>query len=96
MSQIRFGVLPINNNMNRYGENPRSSMCHFYQNQIEDEKHFMFACPLYTDLRNIFLENSESHQLYRMIEGKHIGLSRSVAKYIFHAIKRRQQFIDNN
>lgn len=96
MSQIRFGVLPINNNMNRYGENPRSSMCHFCQNQIEDEKHFMFACPLYTDLRNIFLENYESHQLYRMIEGKHIGLSRSVAKYIFHAIKRRQQFIDNN
>jgi hypothetical protein len=96
LTQIRLGVLPINNNMNRYGDNPRASMCPFCNNLIEDEKHFLFYCPLYLDLRHRFLDNTDSNQLYSLIEGKRIGLSRPVAKYIFHSMKRRQQLMEKN
>ena len=90
LSQIRLGVLPINNNMNRYGDNPRASMCPFCKSEIEDEKHFLFSCPMYIDLRNRFLNTMDSRQLYRLIEGRDKETSRSDSKYIFHSIKRRK------
>ena len=96
LTQIRCGVLPINNNMNRYGSNPIASMCPFCEDRIEDEKHFLFSCTVYLDLRNRFLETNDCDHLYRMLEGEQIGLSRSVAKYVFHAFKRRRQLIVNN
>ena len=95
LCQIRLGVLPINNNMNRYGDNPRVSMCPFCPSQIEDEKHFLTICPEYEYLRVRFLGNLNCHSFYEMIEGNDTGISRTVSKYVFHAIKRRQQCIDN-
>ena len=95
LTQIRMGVLPINNNMNRYGDNPIASMCPLCTNQIEDEKHFLFDCSLYIDLRNRFLGNADSDQVYSLLEGKHLALSRSVAKYIFHSFKRRKEYVES-
>ena len=43
--QTRLGVLPLNNNMNRYGNNPLASMCPFCKNRIEDELHFFQFMP---------------------------------------------------
>ena len=95
LSQLRLGVLPINNNMNRYGENPRASMCPFCKSQIEDEKHFLFSCPMYLDIRIRFLGRTDSRQIFSMIEGKDKEMSRSVAKYIFHSMKRRKILMDD-
>jgi len=47
LTQIRVGVLPINKNMNRYGLNPKASMCPFCNDLEEDHKHLLQSCPVY-------------------------------------------------
>jgi len=88
-----MGVLPINSNMNRYGLNPRASKCPFCENQEEDEIHLMFLCPIYADLRNRFLTNIDFNNFPVLIEGNDIDQSLLVAKFVFHAMKRRTTLI---
>ena len=91
LSQIRFGVLPINNNLNRYGKELRNSLCPFCKNQVEDEKHLLLNCSLYIDLRNRFLSGLTDISLVDLIRGIDKELSRLVGKFIFYAVKRRQE-----
>lgn len=93
LTQLRMGVLPINSNMNRYGLNPRASKCPFCENQEEDEIHLMFSCPIYADLRNRFLTNIDFNNFPVLIEGNDIDQSLLVAKFVFHAMKRRTTLI---
>ena len=92
LTQIRLGVLPINSNMNRYGLNPRASMCPSCKEEEEDEKHFLVSCPIYGDLRKRFLNNVDDVHL--LIEGKDRDQSYLTAKYIFHAMKKRKQLVN--
>lgn len=88
LSQLRLGVLPIGNNMNRYGNNITASMCPFCKDKIEDEKHILLYCPTYIDLRQRFLNLETCYNWYRLL--KDTDSSRSVAKFIFHSFRRRK------
>ena len=57
LTQIRLGVLPINNNMYRYSDCPTNRNCVFCPD-IDENDHFLSVCPLYTYLRNRFLVQS--------------------------------------
>ena len=92
--QIRLGVLPLNNNMNRYGHNPLASMCPFCKDQIEDELHFFSSCPVYAYLRTRFLCNINCENLDELLKDTDIQLSRKISKYIFHAMKCRKLLFD--
>ena len=94
-SQIRAGVLPINNNMNRYGPNINDSFCPFCCNVIEDERHFLLECPIYSDLRQIFLSGVSYNQMYLILKGDDLHSARRVAKFVFHSIKRRQTRLES-
>ena len=94
LTQIRFGVLPINNNMNRYGLNPRASMCPFCENQEENEIHLLYSCTIYSDLRNRFLPNVHLNNVPLLMEGIDIEQSLLVAKFVFYAMKRRTRLIE--
>lgn len=96
LCQMRLGVLPINNNMNRYGDNPSASMCPFCPYLIEDENHLICVCPVYEYLRVRFLYNIKCDGLHEMLKGEDTSTARTISKYIFHAIKRRQHCLDNN
>lgn len=93
-SQIRLGVLPINNNMNRYGNNMNDSMCPFCFGQAEDERHFLVICPVYNHLRMRFFNNVDYHDVSEMLDGNDVLVSRNVSKYVFHAMKFRKQVLD--
>jgi hypothetical protein len=70
-------------------------MCPFCTDSIENEQHFVYKCPLFYDLRTKFLGNACNTPLIKLIEDRNKKLSRVIAKYLFHAIKRRQQFVDS-
>jgi len=96
LSQIRLGVLPINSNMNRYGVNKKDSLCPFCPSDIEDENHLLCVCPMYICLRTRFLNDVHcTYMLREMLDGSDVYISRLISKFIFHAMKRRQQCIDN-
>ena len=94
LTQLRTGVLPLNSNMNRYGENPTRSYCPICKNVVEDEKHFMFDCPAYDELRNRFLFNMSVQNLPELLCIEFNAWSLNVAKFTFHSMKKRSQLID--
>ena len=49
LCQLRLGVLSIKNNLSRYSVFARSRNCVLCVNEVEDEEHLLFTCPLYAD-----------------------------------------------
>ena len=47
LTQLRLGVLPVNNN----SDCPTNKNCVFCHDHVENEDHFLLVCPFYTDLR---------------------------------------------
>ena len=95
-SQIRAGVIPINSNLKRYSPNPNDLFCPFCCNTIENERHFLFECTTYSDLRQIFLQGISHDQIHKVLQGEGIHSARSIAKYVFHSIRRRQKILDSH
>lgn len=95
MAQFRLGVLPINNNMSRYNDIPASKNCVFCVDHNENEDHFLFQCPLYSDLRDRFLSKAFTPSVTSVLRWKDSQRCLSVAKYIFHAFKRRQSHLES-
>ena len=93
-TQARLGSLPINNNMMRFCENPSAKFCPVCQNVNEDEFHLFFVCPLYNDLRERFLGLLINQRVDILLNGMCKQMSHSVAKFIFHSIKRRCDFVN--
>ena len=58
MAQFRLGILPIEVEIGRYRsiplENRICKLCNL--NQIVDEKHVLFFCTLYDDIRKTWIE----------------------------------------
>ena len=94
LTQLRLGVLPINSNMYRYSDCPTNKNCVFCENQVENEDQFLLVCPLYTDLRNRFLEQKGIQSLKNILRRKNTKGCRLLSKFIFHAINRRKLYVD--
>ena len=91
LTQFRFGVLPINGNLQRYNDCPSAKNCVFCKNITEDDSHFLLVCPMYSDLRNRFLTGLQSRNVNAMLRWKDKGRCQQLAQYLFHAVKRRQK-----
>ena len=93
LSQLRFGVLPINNNSHRYSENVLARNCPFCKTIVEDERHFLFDCPLYDVLRNRFLSN-RPFTVADLLRWKDPVRVKALSKFVFHAFKKRRDIVD--
>jgi hypothetical protein len=95
MTQLRLGVLPINNNMFRYSDSPTSRNCPFCVNTVEDEHHFLFVCPQFTDLRSKYLVCLASTlTVSTVLSWKDSIRCSSISKFVFLANKRRSMCVD--
>ena len=93
ISQLRCNVLPLNNNMYRYGDCSQKKNCPFCAIHIEDEVHFLFHCPLYNDLRNKFLKESATVPLHVLLQLTNDFHTHNISRYVFHAINKRKKAI---
>jgi hypothetical protein len=93
LTQIRVGVLPINCNLFRFSENEIEKLCPYCRICEENEHHFIFACPLFHDIRTRWLSNMRHLSLSKLLEGTNKVLSCLVAKYVYYAIRRRQNYV---
>ncbi len=53
LSQTRLSVLPLNNNIYRYSENPRDRICTYCKKYVENVHHLVYSCSLYTDFVSV-------------------------------------------
>jgi len=94
-TQIRLHALPLNNNVHRYSEISSNRNCVTCNRMVEDEKHLIFECPLYSDLRKRFIGDVIYLPFSCLVKGTDLALTQSVAKFVFHSMKRRSAHICN-
>ena len=90
LAQLRLGVFPINNNMYRYSDCPTNRNCVFYPGIVENEDHFLLVCPLYTDLRNRFLEQKDAQSLHDMLQWKDTKRCSTAVKVYFSCYEQKK------
>ena len=61
LCQLRLGVLPSNNNLHRYNVFARSRNCVLCVNEVEDEEHLLFTCPLNAEFRVKLLSDTSQN-----------------------------------
>lgn len=67
---------------------------------IEDEYHFLLCCPFYTDLRNIYIDESywkpaTFQHFINIMSSDNVQLIKSLSCYIVKAQEKRQTFLNN-
>ena len=99
-AQLRLGVLPINNNLHRHSACAIQRNCVVCVNAIENEEHLLFACPLYNDIREKFLNDTSQNTVTASLENVLSWKSKTnmfrLAKFVFSAIRRRKEFTGSN
>jgi len=94
-SQVRLNALPINANIHRYSENIALKYCVFCKDVIENEHHMIYVCPLYSDLRNRFIEQYVKYSISHLLNGVNTKTAFDVGKFVFYAIRKRVDYMDN-
>ena len=99
LAQLRFGILPLNVEVGRYRsiklEDRKCEVCDM--NCVEDEKHFLFKCTKYQELRTKWLTslgltydndtNLDTEEIYETL----FKFPRQTAKFIISAIEYRKE-----
>lgn len=72
--------------------------CLYCKNIVEDEYHFVFICPLYTELRNTYLPKKyfsvpTLNRFHNLMASTNVNIMRNLAMYLFFANKTREAYI---
>ena len=90
--KFRLGIVDLNVN-NRY--NNAANKCPFC-NSIETELHFLLFCHKYKELRDKYIRKhfkTNNVQLSALIQNDNTEITRSVAMFIFYALKNRETIV---
>jgi hypothetical protein len=92
---LRTGELPLRRNTGRWVGLPKTErICQFCNlHMIEDEYHFVFICPLYTDLRIKYIRNSNIYSMqtfYQLLSTRNTQVLVNVCKFVKYAIMVRK------
>jgi hypothetical protein len=95
--KFRLGIADIN--INKRYQNA-SKDCPFCKNVVEDELHFLLYCDKYNELRDKYISkhctNAFMPMLPFLLQNDNKEITRSVAMYIFYALKTREQLLSIN
>ena len=96
VAKVRSGTLPIHVETGRYrGTDYEDRRCSYCPDDIENETHFLFKCPLYKDFRAELLpdncHNPKSEQFEACFNG--IEQCRKTATFIIKALDIRQTYV---
>jgi hypothetical protein len=89
--QLRMNVLPINAVTHMYSEVEWMKMCPWCPTHIEDARHFVYDCTLYSDLRSNICSYVSEVPFKMLLNGKNIRITVEIAKFSFLALKLRQR-----
>ena len=69
------------------------------ENEVEDEMHFIFKCPVYDDLRYTYIPVKyktyiNPNRLILLLASRNETVIKNVASYMYYASQRRQHILD--
>ena len=98
---FKIGSLDIHIQSGRYNNVPREQrLCKLCTLEVEDEYYFLLKCPMYNELRNIYIPakyitNPNHHKFVLLMTCKNEKIIVNVANYIYMAYRERSTFIRN-
>lgn len=97
--RLRFGINDLKINK-RYCRAAAATPphCPFCIGKIEDEIHFLFHCPVYTDLRRKYLfsicnHDSDMQNFHDLLECNSVLNSRNLGMFVFYGLKLREELL---
>ena len=100
-AQLRSGSLELELERGRYLNIPREErLCKICNlGEVENELHFIFKCPMLSDIRNLYIpakfhQNPSINKLYVLLCSDNDTLIKSLASYIYYALKRRNFLLE--
>jgi len=93
LSQARFNVLPLNNNLHRYSNEIQKKMCPFCSKALEDEYHVIYVCTMYADLRPALNLDFLHLPISSLLSTQNMRRTFKVAKFLHRAIQRRLSLV---
>ena len=94
--KFRCGLLRLKYNEGRWlGIDKEQRLCTFCNLGVEDEYHFLFICPLYSNLRSKYLpvmyhNNANIHKFSSILSSESLYIMTGLSKFIYHAYKLRE------
>ena len=72
--------------------------CPFCETLVEDEYHFILICPLYSNLRELYIPtyycNIPTIQKFEnLMSSENVDVVRKLAMYIYYALKDRSRYM---
>ena len=105
LAQFRCGILPIKVETGRFTQIPQEfRLCILCDsNSVEDERHFLFECSFYEDIRNTFFHTVENlHSEFNTLNYENrfkllmsIDVVKLTANFVYTIYKKRRDFIYN-
>ena len=105
LAQFRCGILPIKVETGRFTQIPQEfRLCILCDsNSVEDERHFLFECSFYEDIRNTFFHTVENlHSEFNTLNYENrfkllmsIDVVKLTANFVYKIYKKRRDFIYN-
>ena len=93
LTRLRLGLCELNIN-NRYSD--KSEKCPSCD-ESETEKHFIFVCPMYTNLRQKYIlrhcGNVRDRNVVYFMQSENALCLRDISMYCFYAFKQREHFL---
>ena len=92
--KLLLGICEIGVNKRHHPTNTASQNCPFCRNNLENEYHFLFKCPLYSDIRLKYIPTLTGGLSLKSVLTDHTSDNmRHIAMCIFYALKRREEVI---
>ena len=103
-AQFRSGILPLHVETGRFGNNRKDlseRVCNICNSeQVEDETHFAFICPIYNNFRNDLYHNIQMHNVNfinwtntEKLKCLFKEYPRQFAKFLVRAFNRRRNIL---
>jgi hypothetical protein len=73
-------------------------ICFHCKQSVENEYHFVIVCPLYSDLRNLYIPQKyfaapNLHGFHLLISNTNVEVLRKLAMYLYYANKIRDSYV---
>ena len=99
LANFRSGSHSLMSEKGRYDDVPREfRFCVYCDGIVEDEIHFLLICPLYSNLREVYIDdrftsNANTWSFLRIMSCRNEIVIRNLAMFLYYAFKTRSEYI---
>ena len=83
-----------------YGISREFRFCPYCQCILEDELHFVLICPLYSDIRKLYIDpaytnNPSEHSFFTLMSSRSSFTIKNLAMFLYYSFEKRNDYIKN-